>query len=54
MRTEEIKPVTGYRLQIINLDPELRANFLATCKKNGISGSGLLKQFMADYVEQNA
>ena len=39
----ENKPVTGYRLQIIGLDPDLRANFLSLCKKNGISGSGLLK-----------
>ena len=50
----ESKPVTGYRMQIIGLDPKIRANFLAACKKNGVSGSGLLRQFMADYVKENA
>ena len=50
----ESKPVTGYRMQIIGLDKEVRASFLAACKKKGVSGSGLLRQFMADYAEQNA
>jgi hypothetical protein len=50
----ESKPVTGYRMQIIGLDPDIRANFLAACKKNGVSGSSLLRQFMADYAKQNA
>ncbi len=50
---EDNKPVTGYRMQIIGLDRQVRANFLAACKKNGVSGSELLRQFMSDYVEQN-
>lgn len=53
-RMNESKPVTGYRMQVIGLDPRVRANFLAACKKNGVSGSGLLRQFMADYVKENA
>ncbi len=33
------------------LPKKLREVFAATCKRNGASSSGLLRQFMCDYVE---
>ena len=43
-----------YRFQVIGLDRETRAAFLARCKLNNKSGSDVLKKFMKDYANDRS
>lgn len=42
-----------YRFQIIGLDRNIRNSFLSICKMKGTSGSTVLKNYMAQYIEEN-
>lgn len=40
----------GLRLRI---DPELRSNFIKACRKNDLTASQVLREFIRNYVDGN-